>query len=162
MTEIVTHWRAPTHLVVSANELLVYGWAHQHPIAEIERFGRLLAETADARGQVAVLVHITNPSQQASPDERARAALAEVMGSRPKQHRGVAYVVTGSGFGPAIARTAITALNLLARPRFPVQVFPDYGRATRWCGNLLGWPSAAAPPLAAALADHVGHWQSAH
>lgn len=93
------------------------------------------------------------------PDD-VRQELAQIMRGTPDgiiHNRGLAYVLDTPGFSAAIARTAITALNLLARPAYPVKVFSTLEAAFEWLvaqGAVKGDPGSLSMQVRAADDAH--------
>ncbi|MCA9604741.1 MAG: hypothetical protein KC619_04070 [Myxococcales bacterium] len=96
-------------------------------------------------------------------DDDVKRALAEVMsGSRdahdpPPPLEGLVYVLDKPGFSAAVARTIITALNLLTRPSYPVKVVATLEDAFTWFVELRvvrGTPAQLANDLREVDAEH--------
>lgn len=109
---------------------VVWRGAVTRPRFELQRRG--LAEVARRHREGIGFACVIEPGAP-PPDHELRRASAAMIREHEASLRGIACVVEGSGFGAAIARSALAAIGLILGPRdAPLTVVPTVDAATRW------------------------------
>lgn len=85
------------------------------------------------------LVHLVMPMQRKPPppDPETRQAYVHMMRDENTPIRGSAVILPDTGFTSALARSVITGLMLVARPRYPTKVFQVEREGCQWLAQML-------------------------
>lgn len=96
--------------------------------AEVER--RFCAHASLHRGTAGVMVVI--PSHAKPPADEVRRSISNAFDRLSPKLDGVVWVVEGSGFVSAIARAALTTINLASRRAYPRRVATNVTDGLGW------------------------------
>lgn len=115
------HWIGTCRDVV-----LVFAYEGSHDdVRHVHTTGRVLERLSRQTGAPVKLLFVLPPQHSKPPDGRVRDALAQGVRRLEKQVSRAAVVVSGTGFGAALHRGAVTGILALIRSKTPVKVVGD-------------------------------------
>lgn len=152
MTELLPGWplsveeSTANHWVGACREIvMVFAYEGSHDdVQHVIAAGRLIERVNVERGTPAKLLFALPPRHSKPPSSRVRSAIVQSAGRLKSQVSRFAVVVSGSGFGAAVHRSAFTGLLTLIRPNVPFKVEARLSDAIDY---LLGADRAALDPL---------------
>lgn len=118
-----------THRVAHLGGLQIQLWQTRPSVGAARATAAAARRLSASGGEVGLLIVVEAQAQP--PEGEARRMLTEV-GTRLQHGVGCAFVSEARGFGAAAMRGVLTGMVLIARPAFPLRVFPSVDPALPW------------------------------
>ena len=141
------------HVAFIVDRVVVLIWRRPPELLGVEHCSKLFRQM-DRFGYLAVV----QPNAGTQMPAQVRTDLSALLRSHEKKILGSAIAFEGRGFGAAIVRSVVSAIQLALQPPYPVKVTSDVLSAAQWLTDSMrirGVTSIDAPTLIASVNQWV-------